>query len=103
MKFLSPLKYIIRVAVGIFQGRFSQTAVLGWGICVIVILLVIICSWDAYLFTQSIAPPKGDDVTEPRTTLTSKEIDNAIHILDQQQIEFNKLIGQSTGTTTNPF
>ena len=103
MKFLSPFKHVLRTTAALFHGRFSPATVLAWSICVIIILLILILAWDAYLFTQSISPPQANNMTESKTTLTSQHIDNAIRILDQRQIQFDTILHQITGTTTTSF
>lgn len=102
MKYLSSIEHIIRAIPEIFR-RLSPAMVFAWSICIVAILLVSMLGWDAYLFMQSISPPQANDIVESKTTLTAQDIDNAIQILDQRQMQFDTLLHQITGTTTISF
>ncbi len=84
--------------------RITQTGVLIYGTLLVVIGFVSILGWDAYLFMQSISPPQAAVINKSeKISLTAQEIDDAIHILDQREQQFNILLKQTTGSTTISF
>ena len=104
MKLMALVKNIGAKITSIFNGRFSQTRVLTGSVLMIVLLLVVMLSWDAFLFMRSIAPAKGDGNIESKTvTLTPQDIDGAIRILNERQAQFNALLQKISGTTTVSF
>ncbi len=78
--------------------------VLAWGMIIVTVCLIIILIQDTVFFMQSISPPRPQATgTSKQISLTSQDIDDAIHILDQRQQQFNTLIQGFTGTTTISF
>lgn len=84
--------------------RFTQTTVLTYGVLLLLVFIILILGWDASLFMQSLSSPQATTINESKKmSLTSQDIDDAIHILDQRQQKFNALLKGITGTTTISF
>lgn len=84
--------------------KFTQTTVLLYGIVLLFVLIMGVLGWDAYLFIQSIAPQETIMIKKSKEiSLTSQDIDDAIHILDDRQEHFTTLLKDITSTTTITF
>lgn len=104
MNIAARLKQIIQKLANIRRIRFTQAAVITWGIGFLVIFLIAVLAWDASLFMQSISPLQTETATSSKqATLTSQDIDGAIRILDAKQQQLNLLLKGSTGTSTISF
>ncbi|GEM_PF-3193767 len=101
---LAILKKIKNPLALIRRLRLTQTAVLMTGIIFLAIFLVSILMWDGYLFMQSITPPTAAPIKNSKEmSLAPQDIDDAIHILDARQQQFNTLLKTTTGTIPNLF
>ena len=84
--------------------RFTQIMILTYGTAVLIICIVAVLAWDAYLFMQSITPIEPITAQESKKiSLTTEEINEAISIIDQRQEKFTALLKEITSTTTISF
>ncbi len=96
-KIKNPIALIRRI-------HLTQTAVLMTEIIFLAIFLVSTLMWNGYLFMQSITPPTAAPIKNSKqASLAPQDIDDAIHILDARQQQFNALLKGTTGTTSNLF
>ena len=96
-KFFQKFTFLRRI-------RFTQIMILIYGVEMLVLGIVAVLAWDAYLFIQSSAPIESTSAQESKKiSLTFDDIDEAIHIIDQRQQQFTALLQKTTGTTTISF
>ena len=104
MNILTRLKQITQKIGFIRRIRFTQTAVIAVGMILLVLFAVAVLLWDASLFLQSISGLQPETATSSKqVSLATQDIDDAIHILDTRQQQFNALIRSVAGTSTISF
>lgn len=84
--------------------RISRTMIVTCGMFFLILLTFFVLGWDMFLFTQSFSFLKQKKIDAlKQLSLTTQDINDAIHLLDERQEQFNAILQAATGTTTIVF
>lgn len=84
--------------------RFTHITILIYGTIALAVLVISALGWDTYLFIQSISPLEAVEIKEPKKiSLASKDIDEAIRIINQRQEKFTTLLKATNASSTISF